>query len=151
MLILAVKPGHDGAIAAIKDRQLLFSLESEKDSFARYALLNPMTMLEAARAPRRAAGRGRDRRLVQGGRLAQRGRGRLSATSPLRGAPSRIFGHDVQVFSSSHEQLAHLHGRRHGAARRGTSARGAGLGGSARAPSISLDERWHDRATRSRS
>src|SRR5215212_661638 len=47
MLILAFKPGHDGAIAAIKDRELLFSLEAEKDSFPRYSLLNPTTVLSA--------------------------------------------------------------------------------------------------------
>jgi len=47
MVILAFKPGHDGAIAAIKDRKLLFSLEAEKDSFPRYSLLNPTTVLSA--------------------------------------------------------------------------------------------------------
>ncbi len=33
MLILGFKEGHDGAVAAIEDGRLLFSLEAEKDSF----------------------------------------------------------------------------------------------------------------------
>jgi hydroxymethyl cephem carbamoyltransferase len=48
MLIFAIKPGHDGGIAAIRDGRLLFSLESEKDSFSRYTTLEPTTLLEAA-------------------------------------------------------------------------------------------------------
>ena len=33
MLIYACNPGHDGAVAVINDRQLVVSLESEKDRF----------------------------------------------------------------------------------------------------------------------
>ncbi|WP_052850398.1 carbamoyltransferase C-terminal domain-containing protein [Streptomyces avicenniae] len=36
MLILAMKEGHDGGIAAIEDGKLLFALEAEKDNFPRY-------------------------------------------------------------------------------------------------------------------
>lgn len=46
--ILALKPGHDGQIAAIKDSCLLFSLEAEKDSFPRYETITPTTVVEAA-------------------------------------------------------------------------------------------------------
>ncbi len=46
--ILALKPGHDGQIAAIKDGSLLFSLEAEKDSFPRYETITPTTVVEAA-------------------------------------------------------------------------------------------------------
>ena len=42
MLIVGMKPGHDGAIAAVSDRKLLYLLESEKDSFRRHADLTPM-------------------------------------------------------------------------------------------------------------
>jgi hydroxymethyl cephem carbamoyltransferase len=48
MLVLGLKPGHDGAVAAIKDRRLLFSLESEKDSGRRYSQLTLQTFLEGA-------------------------------------------------------------------------------------------------------
>ncbi|WOX15322.1 carbamoyltransferase C-terminal domain-containing protein [Streptomyces sp. N50] len=48
MLILAIKPGHDGGIAALRDGRLLFSLESEKDSYRRYTGLTPATVLSAA-------------------------------------------------------------------------------------------------------
>jgi hydroxymethyl cephem carbamoyltransferase len=47
MLILALNPGHDGAIAAINDGKLEFCLEAEKDSFMRHALVNPTTLLLA--------------------------------------------------------------------------------------------------------
>lgn len=46
--ILALKPGHDGQIAAIKDGCLLFSLEAEKDSFPRYETITPTIVVEAA-------------------------------------------------------------------------------------------------------
>ena len=46
MLIVAVNPGHDGAIAVIEDRELLFSLESEKDSFPRHQALTPMSLFD---------------------------------------------------------------------------------------------------------
>ncbi len=45
MTILSLKPGHDGNIAALRDGRLLFSLESEKDSFPRYADLTPTAIL----------------------------------------------------------------------------------------------------------
>jgi hydroxymethyl cephem carbamoyltransferase len=47
LLVVGLKPGHDGAIAAIRDRELLLSLESEKDTFPRYTTLTPMTILSA--------------------------------------------------------------------------------------------------------
>src|SRR5690349_8077045 len=47
MLILGVNPGHDGGVVVVGDRQLLYSLESEKDSFGRHAKVTPMCMLNA--------------------------------------------------------------------------------------------------------
>ena len=45
MLVVGLNPGHDGAIAAVGDRKLLWSLESEKDSFLRHARLSPASLL----------------------------------------------------------------------------------------------------------
>lgn len=47
MLVMGIHPGHDGAVVAINDRELLFCLEAEKDSFPRHAKLTPMNMLDA--------------------------------------------------------------------------------------------------------
>lgn len=47
MQILSFKPGHDGSVALVKDGQLVFSLESEKDSFPRYSNVDPSVLLEA--------------------------------------------------------------------------------------------------------
>jgi hydroxymethyl cephem carbamoyltransferase len=47
MLIFALNPGHDGAIAAIKDGKLQFCIEAEKDSFDRHAHVNPTTLIQA--------------------------------------------------------------------------------------------------------
>ena len=46
MLVLGIKPGHDGSVAVVSDRQVLWSLESEKDSNPRHAPLTPMTIFE---------------------------------------------------------------------------------------------------------
>jgi len=48
MLTMAIKPGHDGSIALVEDGQLLWCLESEKDTFPRYTQLTPTTVLAAA-------------------------------------------------------------------------------------------------------
>ncbi len=45
MLIMAMKPGHDGSIAVVEDGRLLWCLESEKDTYPRYAQLTPTTLL----------------------------------------------------------------------------------------------------------
>ena len=44
MIVLAVKPGHDGAVAAIKDDRLLFSVEAEKDSVRRHREIDVSTL-----------------------------------------------------------------------------------------------------------
>ncbi len=48
MLVLAVKSGHDGSVAAVEDGKLLFSLEGEKDSCRRYLSAQPTTVLSLA-------------------------------------------------------------------------------------------------------
>lgn len=47
MLVLALNPGHDGAFAAVKDGQLMFSLEAEKNSFRRYSAITATTVIDA--------------------------------------------------------------------------------------------------------
>jgi hydroxymethyl cephem carbamoyltransferase len=49
MLILGLNPGHDGAIAAIKDRELLFSFEAEKGSYPRHSMTTVTTLFDAVR------------------------------------------------------------------------------------------------------
>ena len=39
MLVLGLNPGHDGAMAAVKDGKLLFSLEAEKNWFLSRGLI----------------------------------------------------------------------------------------------------------------
>src|SRR3954453_4346687 len=48
MLVVGIKPGHDGSMAAVRDGELVVSLEAEKDSFKRYSSVGPSTVLEFA-------------------------------------------------------------------------------------------------------
>lgn len=47
MRILALKPGHDGAIACLEDGVLRFSIEAEKNNFTRYCDLQAHTSMYA--------------------------------------------------------------------------------------------------------
>lgn len=47
MEILSYNPGHDGAICLLRDRQLVFSIEAEKDSGYRYSYLTVPELLDA--------------------------------------------------------------------------------------------------------
>src|SRR3954453_10431261 len=102
MLVLAAKPGHAGAIAAIKDRKLLFSLESEKDSFGRYALLNPLTIVEAVER----LGEVPDVIAIGGWHKGAATQSDVAAgysgAFAVEERTARIFGRDVKYFSSSH-------------------------------------------------
>ena len=101
MLILAVKPDHDGAIAAIEDRRLLFSLESEKDSYHRHAQLTPTRVLELAQR----LGRVPDV-VAMGGWTETRvtvGAGYSGVQEPLRESLN-LFGQQVEYFTSTHER-----------------------------------------------
>jgi hydroxymethyl cephem carbamoyltransferase len=48
MLVLGVNPDHDGAVAVVRDREVVFCAESEKDSFLRHEPLTPMTTFDLA-------------------------------------------------------------------------------------------------------
>ncbi|WP_441249578.1 carbamoyltransferase C-terminal domain-containing protein [Kitasatospora sp. McL0602] len=106
MLILALKPGHDGAIAAVRDGKLLFSLEAEKDSGRRYTDLTVSTVLAAAELcdeiPDVVALGGWYRR----GSIDRRIGAGYEGDAIQRDLRS-IFGKKVRYFSSSHER-SHL-------------------------------------------
>ncbi|MEU0687819.1 carbamoyltransferase C-terminal domain-containing protein [Streptomyces uncialis] len=107
MLILSLKEGHDGAIAAVEDGRLLFSLEAEKDSFVRYSGLTAEVFAVAS-----------DRLDKQPDVIALSGwiKGTQATDQPSRagyfgvGASAisdeagRFFGKNVRVFSSTHER-----------------------------------------------
>ncbi|MFC6091788.1 carbamoyltransferase C-terminal domain-containing protein [Saccharothrix lopnurensis] len=105
MLVVAVKPGHDGAIAAIGDRELLFSLESEKDSRPRYSPLLPTTVLDIAEhlgeIPDVVALGGWADLRPRG--VVRTGAGYTGIQEPQIGT-SRFFGKEVTYFSSTHER-----------------------------------------------
>ncbi|GAA4785797.1 carbamoyltransferase C-terminal domain-containing protein [Streptomyces ziwulingensis] len=105
MLVVAFKPGHDGCMAAIQDGELLYSLESEKDSFARYSFLTPTTMLDLAERL------GEIPDVVAVGGWQEKGiniRGTVGAgyggTDSVIMRESRFFGKNVRYFSSSHDR-----------------------------------------------
>ena len=104
MIVLAAKPGHDGAVAAIQDRRLLFSVESEKDSVRRHRDLEIGALLNAAEL----LGDAPDVVAVGGWSWAH-----YSVGSAYLGAddfmeePRRMLGKDVRFFTSSHER-SHL-------------------------------------------
>ena len=103
MLIFGLKPAHDGGIAVLRDNQLLFSLESEKDSFDRYSGLTPTTLLEAARLcddiPDVVALGGWHKAKPSPGDI---GAGYLG--QELLSGDASFFGKKVRFFSSSHER-----------------------------------------------
>lgn len=103
MLTMAIKPGHDGAIAVIEDGRLLWCLEAEKDSFPRYAQLTPTTLLAAAERM------GRIPDIVAlGGWVKPRNGGVIGAgysgENMVQRGRIRFFGKEVEYFSSSHER-----------------------------------------------
>jgi hydroxymethyl cephem carbamoyltransferase len=110
MLILAVNcaaPGaHDGAVAAVRDRQLLFSIESEKDSFPRNAPFEPTAMLNLAEHLDQTP----DVIAVGGGLKPPPTLGYPHIGAGYEGVeegrlvPGKFFGRDVQMFTSSHER-----------------------------------------------
>jgi len=108
VLIFAIKPGHDGAVAVVSDRKLLYLLESEKDSFGRHAPLTPSTLLAVAEKVDALPD------VVALGGWKQQGTMRYrpigagySGVDAIHQRPMRFFGKDVRYFTSSHER-SHL-------------------------------------------
>lgn len=108
MMIMGLKPGHDGSIAVIKDRRLVLSLEAEKDSYPRYSRITLATTLEIAEQVDQLP----DVIAVGGwhgeGALAERsiGAGYHGLDAPTR-EPISFFGKQVDLISSSHDR-SHL-------------------------------------------
>ncbi|WP_410643881.1 3'-hydroxymethylcephem-O-carbamoyltransferase [Amycolatopsis sp. lyj-346] len=105
MLVVAMKPGHDGAIAAIENGKLLYSLESEKDSRPRYSPLLPTTFLDIAERLDAipdvvALGGWGD---LRPNRVQYTGAGYSGVAEPTV-TTSRFFGKEVKFFTSSHER-----------------------------------------------
>ncbi len=107
MLILSFKEGHDGAVVALEDGELLFSLEAEKDSYPRYDRLTADLLLRAAerldRHPDAVAVGG----WVKGwhsveppSRTGYFGVGPGSVSDE----PGTFLGRQTRIFSSTHER-----------------------------------------------
>lgn len=115
-----MKPGHDGHIAYVEKGRLVFSMEAEKDSWARYSEAGPVHLFEALehmdsipdivamsgwakvvyRDMLAADGRPsvqRDVKPLEGGYFGDSGTGVIERQT-------QIMGHPVQYFSSSHER-----------------------------------------------
>lgn len=108
--VLALKPGHDGSVALVSGGRLAFSLESEKDSFERYGPMTAQVVVEAlSEAPAfpEVVALGGWYKVLPG-LMASTGAG-YEGLSPGRLERGRVFGHDVLVYSSSHER-SHLYG-----------------------------------------
>jgi hydroxymethyl cephem carbamoyltransferase len=103
MLVVGIKPGHDGALAVIEDRRLILSLESEKDSFQRHCDLTPATFLNVAER----TGRLPDVIALGGWRIAG-GSGQKAIGAGYHGVddpiqrPMTFFGEEATFFTSSH-------------------------------------------------
>lgn len=110
MLILSLKPGHDGSVAAIEDGRLLYSLESEKDSFARNSHLTPTSFLEISEVlgavPDVVALSGwQEKGLGVQGIIGDG----YAGTEPGTWRETRFYGKPVTFFTSSHER-SHIFG-----------------------------------------
>ena len=105
MLVLAVKPGHDGNVAAVADGRLLFSLEGEKDSFYRHIELQPTTLLDLVTR----LGEVPDVVALSGwNKAGDLGQHRIGAgyRNPRIGVHQKvsIFGTEITLFSDTHER-----------------------------------------------
>ncbi|GAA2612719.1 carbamoyltransferase C-terminal domain-containing protein [Actinomadura fulvescens] len=105
MRVLALKPGHDGAIAYVDDGRLVFSLEGEKDSFPRYAPVTERTITRALELapgfPDVIATGGWHKPLP--GLRAEIGAG-YYGLRPGTVREGRLFGEPVTMFTSTHER-----------------------------------------------
>src|SRR5258708_3958098 len=104
-LILSINPGHDGAIALVKDRRLLLSLEAERDSRPRHMPANAYFLLDVI------CGMTEIPAVVA---ISGWGNGFpfQSASTPYHGVnedctklrKTNVFGHRTTVFESTHER-----------------------------------------------
>lgn len=103
MIVLALKPGHDGSVAVVRDRELVLSVESEKDSFSRHAALTPSTVIDIAERvddfPDVVALGGWQ--VAGSGGLRSVGAGYHGIAVPTQRL-SAFFGKEAEYFTSSH-------------------------------------------------
>jgi hydroxymethyl cephem carbamoyltransferase len=104
VLILGYKTGHDGAMAALQDRRLLYSIEGEKDSARRHQRITMEKML-LSEAQLDAI----PDVIAMGGWIAEhRGLGvGYAGIDNIEQRTMNFFGKEVTFFSSSHER-SHL-------------------------------------------
>ena len=110
MRILSYKPGHDGHVAYIKNQELQFSIEAEKDSWPRYAPIPPSLFLNTL---------GQVDEIPDVIALSGWVKGFHSSTPDVEAGyfgwgedavikrKEKVFGKSVDFFSSSHER-SHL-------------------------------------------
>lgn len=107
MIILSFKEGHDGAVAAIEDGRVLFSIEAEKDSWGRYANLTGEAVVEAAsrlpRPPDVVVLSGWVKGFQTTDQPSRTGYFGVGAGS-VSDEPLNFLGTEVRLFSSSHER-----------------------------------------------
>jgi hydroxymethyl cephem carbamoyltransferase len=106
MKILAYNAGHDGSAVLLQDGKLEFSLEAEKDSGTRHAMLSPnlfIRSLELAGIPDVIALSGWYRRAVS---LVGRTEGGYRGVGPeaMVSSVASVVGRSFPVFHSSHER-----------------------------------------------
>src|SRR4029453_6252150 len=105
MLIVAVNPGHDGAITIVRDRELLLSVEAEKDSFIRHRILGPQAILRVAELVDETPDG-----IAVGGWFGPETHGNVRPWPGYYGAAewvlrdTKFFGRTIKLFSSTHER-----------------------------------------------
>ena len=102
MLVLGLNPGHDGAMAAVQDGKLLFSLEAEKNSFGRYSPVTATTLVDAVER----LGEPPDVVAFTGGWEPLPGKiaAGYQGMHALEQRPMNFLGHQATFVSSSHER-----------------------------------------------
>ena len=112
MLIYSMKPDHDGSVAVVDtdSQELVLAYEAEKDSFPRYSLFNPVSMLESAenidRLPEVFAVSGWGKGVPAANNAIGAGYDGVGKDNRQHRWAS-VFGHNVRIFSSTHA-LSHI-------------------------------------------
>ncbi|MER9825240.1 proline dehydrogenase [Mesorhizobium sp. M0115] len=114
MRIIALKPDHDGTIAALdaSTAELIYSYEAEKDSYPRYSAITPTTVLDAAgrldAIPDVIAIGGWPKTAMARDSAVAAGYEGIAQGSEVVGEKT-FFGRKVHFYSSTHER-SHLWG-----------------------------------------
>lgn len=104
-LILGVNPGHDGAVAILRNGNLELSFESEKDSGVRHAPARSGLLFEVMRGMERPPDVIAFGGWADGGLDYPLGAGYRGMGSDLvRRTPVRMMGSEVELFESTHER-----------------------------------------------